>query len=366
MPAWYTPSMEFAEIAHFRLAQQRLSRPDVPSAAEVVRWFGAVQAQEYAHSLYAIGLRMPAATEPVIERAIADKSIVRTWPMRGTIHYVPAEDTRWMLHLLARRTSRNAASIYRRAGLTSDIFTQAGAVLERTLAGGKQLTRKELYAALEAAGIATTGEQRGLHLLGYWAREGLICLGPRRGKQPTYTLLDEWIPNLRQLEGDEALATLATRYFTGHGPATAHDFAWWSGLTLAEARRGMANVEREFARETIDGQTYWFSPSLLDTPPVDHGAYLLPPYDEFTVAYRDRSALLDPALPASADPFTILGPILVVDGRMAGSWKRTLARDVVTLSITLFTPLDAERRAAVEQAAQRYGRFLGAPVTVEW
>jgi hypothetical protein len=362
--------MRSDDIAHQRLYHQRLTQPDLATPAEVVRWFGATQAQEFAWSLYAISLRMPETTEPPtptqpdIERAIAERAIVRTWPMRGTIHFVPAEDAQWMLKLLARRTNLTAASIYRRVGLTADIFARAGDVLAQALHGGKLLTRKELYATLAAAGIATGGEQRGLHLLGYWAREGLICLGPRQGKQTTFTLLDEWILQARQLAGDEALAMLASRYIASHGPATAYDFAWWTGLTLTEARRGIQLIERDLARETVAGQTYWASPTPTPTPPTGHRAYLLPPYDEFTVAYKDRSAALDPAFPN--DPFLILGLVIVVDGRLVGSWKRTLTKDAVVVSLRLFAPLDGEQQAAVAQAAARYGRFVGLPLIIEW
>ena len=352
-------------LHHQRLYHQHLSRPDLHTPVEVVRWFGAVQAQEYAHSLYAVGLRMLNASERQVEQAIADREIVRTWPMRGTIHYVPAEDARWMLALLARRTNRKAASIYRRAGLTDETFARSGDALAQTLQGGKIATRKELYAALEAAGIATDGEQRGLHLLGYWAREGLICLGPRQGKQPTFTLLDEWVPQARTLEGDEALATLSHRYFTSHGPATTQDFAWWSGLTLTEARLGMKLVERDFAQQTVDGQTYWLSATAPDAVAGESQcAYLLPPYDEFTVAYKDRDSLLHAAFPN--EPYAILGPVVVVDGQLVGSWKRTLKRDAVRIMLTRYAPLGVSQRAAVEQAAWRYAQFLGLPASIEW
>jgi hypothetical protein len=357
--------MQSGDIAQQRLYNQRLTRPDLATPAEVVRWFGATQAQEYAWSLYAIGLRMPSATERAIEQAITDRTIVRTWPMRGTIHFVPAEDAQWMLKLLARRTNLKAASIYRGAGLTDETFARAGDTLRQALHGGKVAPRKQLYAALEAAGIATSGEQRGLHLLGYWARDGLICLGPRQGKQPTFTLLDEWVPHARQLDGDEALTTLTRRYVASHGPATDRDFAWWSGLTLTEARRGLHLVAGEFAQETLAGQTYWASATAApESQPPSQRAYLLPPYDEFTVAYKDRSAALDPAFPN--DPFTILGPVIVVDGRLVGTWKRTLSKDRAVVNLRLFAPLDAAQQAAVEQAAARYGRFLGLPVEITW
>ena len=346
-----------------RLYHHYLSRPGLAAPAEVVRWFGAVQAQELPGALYAVGLRLPDATEDAVERAIAERRIVRTWPMRGTIHFVPAEDAQWMLRLLARRTNQQAASVYRRAGLTPEDFARAGATLTRALQGGRLLTRKELYATLEAAGIAASGEQRGPHLLGYWAREGLICLGPRQGKQPTFTLLDEWVPSPRALEGDAALAELALRYFASHGPATERDFAWWSGLTLTETRRGMAQVAGQFERETLAGQPYWFTapPAPVLAPTRD--VHLLPQYDEFTVAYRDRSIARDPAFPD--DPFLMLGPVVVVDGRVTGTWKRTLAKGSVALTMTLYAPLDKQRRDGLERAVEDYGRFLGLPASAQ-
>lgn len=349
--------MSETPIVAQRLYSQYLSRSGPPTPAEVVRWFGAVQAQELAGALYALARRIPGATVGAIETAVAARDIVRTWPMRGTIHFVPAEDTQWMLALMARRTNQKAASIYRRAGLTPQNFTRAGDILRGALAGGRALTRKQLYTALEAGGLATSGDQRGLHMLGYWAREGLICLGPRQSAQPTYTLLAEWVPNPRQLEGDAALAELARRYITSHGPATDYDFAWWSGLTLTEVRRGLALAEDEIERETIEGRTYWCAPLPVSIPPATGSVYLLPQYDEYTVAYRDRDGLRHPALPD--DPFLILGPVVVVDGHVIGTWKRALAKDRVALAITLYAELDEERRAALERAIAGYGQFLG-------
>lgn len=359
--------MTSGDIAQRRLDSQRLTTPDLATPAEVARWFGAVQAQEYAWSLYGVGLRMGEASEQAVEQAIAERSIVRTWPMRGTIHSVPADDAAWMLRLLARRTNQKAASVYHRAGLDAETFARAGEVLAEALRGGKVLPRKRLYAALEAAGIATSGEQRGLHLLGYWAREGLVCLGPREGKQPTFTLLDEWVPNARGLDDDEALAILAGRYFTSHGPATVQDFAWWSGLTLTEARAAVALAGDDLTRETVAGVLYLAGGREVGSASGavnGRSASLLPPYDEFTVAYRDRSALLGKV--NITDPFVILGPVIVVDGQIVGAWKRTLVSGAAQVTLTLFTPLDEAERVAVEQAAARYGRFVGRAVVVLW
>ncbi len=356
--------MTITDILRQRLYNQHLIGEKLATPGEVVRWFGAVQAQDFLNSLYAIALRLPNTTEQLVEQAIADKTIVRSWPMRATIHYMPPEEARWMLKLLAQRQNTKYMGMYRKVGLSEDIFAQAGDVLAKTLQGGKRLTRKELYDALETAGIDTGGEQRGLHILGYWSREGLLCLGPRRGKQPTFTLLDEWIPPAPLLEGDEALATLARRYFISHGPATIADFTWWTGLTTTEARRAAQCVKGEFAQEKVDGQLYLFPASQAAPIPQDGPiAHLLPSYDEFTVAYKDRSAFLDPQF--FEQSFHGLYAGIFVDGKMLGLWKRTLTKDAVTVTLTFFAPPTQEQRAAIEQTAAHYGRFLGLPVVLE-
>lgn len=349
------------DITRRRLYNQHLSQPDFKTPGEVVRYFGAVQAQDLLGALYAIGLRMMAVTEQTVEAAIADKTIIRTWPMRGTIHFVPPSDVRWMLKLLAHRQNAGAAGMYRKVGLTGEIFAQAGEVLAKALQGGKQATRKELYTALEEAGVATAGEMRGLHILGYWSREGLICLGPRRGKQATFVLLDEWIPEAPLLEGEEALAALAGRYFASHGPATVHDFAWWTGLTIAEARLGIKLVERDFAQETAGTRTYWSAPTTPPDRSAEPDVYLLPAFDEFTVAYKDRSAFLDPTL-SKEEALHGIGPSIIIDGRMAGTWKRTLKKNAVIVEPNLFAPINEAETHALDAAAERYGRFLGLPV----
>jgi hypothetical protein len=350
------------QIAGTRLANQGIARPDARSAAEVVRRLGAVQAQDYLNSLWGIGLRMMGGSESAVEQAVARGEIVRSWPMRGTIHFMAAEDARWMLALLARRQNGKIAGVYRRVGLTAESFALAGKTLARVLAGGQHLTRSELYAFLTGEGIETAGEQRGLLILHYWAQEGLICLGPRRGKQATYALLEEWVPSGRQIEGEEALAELARRYFTGHGPATLRDFIWWSGLTLTEARRGLEAVRSQLAVEQVEEREYWSGSGGPAHPAA--GAHLLPPFDEFSVGYNDRSAFAGPDFARQAQ--LVLGPILLVDGRLAGSWRRTLGKRAVTVELRPLTPPDARVRAALAAAAERYARFLELTADLRW
>jgi hypothetical protein len=353
--------MMSVDIAAQRLYSHHLARPDFRTPVDVVRWFGAVQAQDFLGSLYAIGLRLKSATEATVEKAIAEKSIIRTWPMRGTIHYVAAEDARWMLNLLARRGISSNRAMYRRLGLTEAIFGRAHKVVEGALRGGKQLTRGEIYAALEAAGLRTAPEQRGLHMLGYLARHALICLGPRRGKQPTYTLLDEWSPGGRWLEGDEALAELARRYFVSHGPATIQDFAWWCGLTVADAQRGLRSVESKLHALRVVDRMHWCDPKIEGAPKLEGAVVrLLPAYDEFIVAYKDRSTVVDPG--HAKYPLFGLGPSVLLDGRTAGTWKRTLTRDSVVVAVKPFGRLSAKERAALTQAARHYADFVGLPL----
>jgi hypothetical protein len=351
--------MANSDIARQRLLSQRLLWPTFETAVDVVRWFGAIQAQEYLFALWALGLRMRQATEATIERAIADQRIVRTWPMRGTLHFVAPEDARWMLGLLTPRVIARSAGRYRQLGLDEAVFARSRDIVEPALAGGKQLTRKAIAELLEAAGIATSGG-RALHILGHLAQRGVICFGARQGKQATFTLLDDWAPKGRALARDEALAELAERYFTSHGPATVRDFVWWSGLTTADARAGIGMAEARLARETIEGQTYWRASAA---PPVQRsapGAHLLPAFDEYTVAYRDRGAVADPAHALVSQQF--LSPTIVVNGQVVGNWQRTIKKETVVITTSYFAEPDESAAQAVAAAAARYGSFLGASV----
>jgi hypothetical protein len=250
--------MTFADIPFYRLKNQQITPSAFKDPAEVVRWFGAIQAQDYFGALWAIGLRLKNHTESDIEKAIAQGSIIRTWPMRGTLHFTTPEDVRWMLELLAPRATARAAGNYRQAGLDNKLFSRIRKLFLKALEGGNQLTRQELYQVLERAKISTA-EQRGLHILGFLAQEGLICFGPRIGKQPSFVLLDEWIPPAKKLDREEALAKLAITYFSSRGPATQQDFAWWSGLTTKDAGMALDLVKNKLTSLAIEKQSYWVS-----------------------------------------------------------------------------------------------------------
>src|SRR5262249_55350852 len=355
--------MTSSDIARLRLHNQRIARGTFEHPSDVVARLGAVQAQDYLGALWAVGLRMRNAVEADIEQALADRTIIRTWPMRGTLHFVAAADVRWMLELLTPPVvANNAQRLLRQFELGERAFARSRDLFADALEGGKQLTRNAMYKVLEAGGVSTAG-QRGLHILWRLAQDGVICFGARKGKQQTFALLDEWAPKAKRMGRDESLAEIAKRYFTSHGPATLQDFTWWSGLTTTDATSGLEMGKRSLAQETINGQTYWLASSTPATKDSSPTVYLLPAYDEYTVAYKDRSAALNPKysnLPNYGHG--IFNPTIVVDGQVVGTWKRTLKKDTLAISTSPFTELKRAESLAIAEAANRYGKFLGASV----
>lgn len=348
-----------------RLHNQYLVNRQFPDPAAAVAHFGAVQAQDYRGSLWALGLRTRDAVEATIEQAIADRTILRTWPLRGTIHFVAPADARWMLDLSAARVIKGSAGRWRQLALDEATFAQSREAVIGALEGGRRLERHALYATLEAAGISTEG-QRGIHILGRLALEALICIGPREGNQPTFVLLDEWIPPGRALSRDEALAELARRYFVSHGPATPADFLWWSGLAPAEVRAGMAMVRAELHQDTIGGRELWFEEPPYVPQVKSPVAHLLPVYDEYAVAYKDRSDFLSAEFAARPDAGNgIFRPPILIDGQIVGTWTRKLKKGQVVVAPNLFKALTPDESDALFAAVERYSAFLGLSAQLE-
>lgn len=347
-------------IAHRRLHNQFLSQQTFEKPGDVVQWLGAVQAQDYGAAKWALGLRLRGASDEVIEQALASGEILRTHVMRPTWHFVAPADIRWMLMLTAPRIHAASAYYYRASELDDALFVKCNAALVEALQGSKQLTRSELASALQRAGIDCDNLLRLTYIIMHAELDGIICSGARRGKQFTYALLDERVPPSRTLDRDEALAEFARRYFTGHGPATLQDFVWWSGLTVADAKTSLNMVASQLNREVIDGQMYWSSGSVMQANELSQTAYLLPNFDEYTVGYADRSAVIDETDLSKFDArSSVLNNTIVLDGRVIGTWKRTLKKDSVIITPALFNQLsETETRASVE-AANRYAAFLG-------
>ena len=356
------------ELAIQRLHSQQILNPALKEPGEVVEALGALQAQDFTGVLWSVGLRMPGGTATAIQQAINDRKIIRTWLLRGTLHLVAPGDVRWILNLVSPRIKAGSAGRHRQLGLTGEDFSRSRELVSEELQGGRQLTREELFKSLGKAGISTEG-QRGYHLLAMAGLEGLLCFGSRRGRQQTFVLLDEWVPEAgRSFGPGEALARLAERYFTGHGPATLQDFTWWSGLTVSDARAGIKAAGPLLSRVSYGEREYFTGEAPPHDPGGEPGAYLLPGFDEYILGYRDRSVILDPAL---ADK-TVIGangmmlPTIVVDGSVVGTWKRTIGRNAVNIAMKPFVPLNAAHRRQVRAAAEQYGTFMRSPVTIEW
>jgi hypothetical protein len=351
-----------------RAAVQQVTRSAFREPAELVAWMGAVQAQDPLGARWALGLRLAGRPgEAAIVRALAEGTILRTHVMRWTWQLVTPADLRWMLPLVSARLVARAARRHRELALDASTLRRAHAALAGALDGGAHLTRAELAAALRAAGI-DPGGPRLSHLLGHAELHGIVCSGAPRGKQPTWALLDARAPAAgAPLARQEALAELARRYFTSRGPATARDFAWWSGLAPAEARAGIAGAGAALAQDVIDGVVHWQAPQPpAATRAALDDAYLLPAFDEYLVAYQDRSAMLDPRHARHHNAGGgMLSPVVVVGGRVVGTWRRTLARKGVTVSLALFETPAAGDRARIAAAAERYGAFLGLEAEIE-
>ena len=349
-------------IAHARLANQRLTGGGFTRPGDVVKWLGAVQAQDYLGARWALALRMRRGTDAAIERAFAAGEIVRTHVMRPTWHFVAPDDIRWMLSLTAPRVRAAMRSYDRRLGLDAAVIKRSHKAIAAALAGGTHLTRQELKTRLEQAGVFTEGVQRLAHLMMHAELSGVICSGPIRGRQFTYALLDERVPESRSLSRDAALAELTRRYFRSHGPAGLQDFVWWSGLTTADARAGIEMVRHELLEDIVDGRTSWSSRNARAAARPRRTAYLLAPYDEYLIAYRDRSAALDGNLWKSlGEPFS---GAIVLDGRVVGGWTRTIANGNVAVGLTVPAPLTSADGRLIVDAAHRFGSFLGLDVRI--
>ncbi len=349
-----------------RLANQGLTTPAPAVPEDVVRCLGAMQAQEFAAARWSIGLRSAGLTDQAVAKAFDEGRILRTHLLRPTWHFVTAGDLRWLLALTAPRVHAANAYWYRTNELDRDLFRRVRRVLMRALAGRRHLTRGEIGDALRARRIQAEGVRLAA-LLMHAELEAVICSGPRRGAGLTYALVEERVAPAPALSREEALATLVRRYFASHGPATARDFAWWSGLSARDVKAGIAMSVPRLEPRVRDGLTYWADPSTPPPPAARRRvAHLLPMYDEYLIAYKDRAEVLDAAKARSvfARGAGELGSHLVIGGRRAGSWRRVMRPDSVQLDVALYAPLSAGDAGAVRAAARRYGEFLGVAVTM--
>lgn len=345
------------EVSLLRIAAQRVAGPRPDSPTEVVGWLGAVQAQDLGSAVAAAALRTEAGTRATVEAALDAGEVVRSWPMRGTLHLVAAADLAWMLTLGPPRVATTFARRQQQLGLDDAIVDAARRVAVDGLGGGRRLRRAELMQRWEDAGLATTGG-RGYHLLVHLAQAGVVCLGPTVAGEQAVVLVEEWVRRPRRLDRDEAMAEWVRRYFTGHGPATLPDFCWWTKQTLTAARVGLAAAASSLESIEVDGVQHWMDPATPDRlsgcRTEAAGVHLLPGFDELLLGYADRTALVDPAHADTIVPGGngIFQPIVVEDGCAVGTWRPAGARRAA-VEATPFDTFSPAVEAALAAATAR-------------
>lgn len=342
------------KIAQMRLSNQGITGRKSPPE-EVVRHLGAVQAQDYNHALWAVALRTAEPQVASVEKALREGIIIRTWPMRGTLHFIPSEDARWMLNLLA---SRAVAKLTPKAWAYHALEPKDMAVAEKAvvaaLSGGNVIPRAAMIDVLKDAGIPND-RQQSYFIFTYLCQTAVTCLGPPQGREQTFALLDEWAPDQRALGYQESIVELARRFFAGHGPATVADFAYWSGLKMPEAQLGLDAVRAGLACERLGGKEYWLLP---DSRPGS-GTHLLPAYDELLIGYKDRGPSYETYGPVPISTHNgMFFATIMEDGQVVGVWKRIVTKTRVTIELSPIAPVDPQR---VREHAETYGRFLGLP-----
>ena len=350
--------MNSKNILNIRLITQQIEATKFRTPKEIVSWMGAMQAQDYNMAKWAIGLRLPGTTDGTIEDAFNKGEILRTHVLRPTWHFVAAEDIYWMLELTSPQMNSLLKSRQKQLELTKTIFAKSNSIIEKAVSGRKHVTREELMTLLKKAKITITSE-RSYHLMYQAELNGIVCSGNMKGKNQTYALLEERIKKAKQIPREEALAKLADRYFTSHCPATLEDFTWWSGLNITDARHALEMIKKSLISETIKSKTYWFTNSFSIPAKSKSSLYLLPAFDEFFISYKDRTAAFQPEHHTKA--FTnngIFHPVILMNGKAIGLWKRNIQKDKVILEAAFFKNVSKTVILSVEKKFNQFGKFV--------
>lgn len=351
--------MTASDIIRLRLFNQQIAATKFTKPQQLVAWMGAMQSQDYGMAKWAIGLRLPNLNDADIEKSFNEGKILRTHVLRPTWHFVTPQDIRWMLDLTAPRILSLLKHNDRFLSLDKKILKRSNDALAKALEGGKQLTRDEVRVVLQKAKIDTS-ELRFIHLLEHAELDRIICSGAKVDRQFTYALFNERT-SAKTMEREEALAELTKRFFVSRGPATVYDFSWWSGLSVADAKKGIESIKRNFKKEVIDGKEYYFKDPGILKKEISSGTYLLPNYDEYVVSYKDRTEAIDKKHLAiiSKQRNAVFSNSILINGMIEGTWKRTIRNNSVTIETKTFSKLNKKNLDAIIRAAKDYCKFLG-------
>ena len=364
--------IDLLEVARLRLRNQRVTGEKLPTAAAVVAWLGCVQAQETSLAKWTLGMRVPRGSlhDADVDAAMARGEILRTHILRPTWHYVAPADIRDFMRLTAPKVLSGSGHRIRFLGLDDDQLNRSFDVIARALDGGRQLTRLELQAELDKAGIDPTG-QRIAYIVIAAEMNLLVASGaPRPGNKQTYALLDEFAPptatDRQPFDRDRALASLTLRYFTSHGPATVGDFTWWCGISAADTKRGLDINNGKLETLSVAGEQMWWAGDRggpADAPPSPT-VYLMQAYDEYVVAYKSPRTAINVA--GLASPAVLQRPpfyhAVFVDTQLVGFWRRLTDKNGYKVETTLLRPLTADENAAYAAELERYSEFVERPV----
>jgi|SRR6185312_2540080 len=340
------------QAASFRMSNQQITGTGFGRPGELVRWMGCIQAQDYSMAKWALGCRLSAATDSLVEAAFNAGEILRTHVLRPTWHFVHPADIRWMLALSAPRIRVLSAPYHLKLGIDQAVLRKSRKAIAGAFAQRRRLTRDELVEVLGQKKVAVDDGRAGLLLMDA-ELDALICSAGRVGKKFAYQLLDHVTPTAPVLDREEALGELARRYFSSRGPASLADFAWWGGLTTGEARVAQEQISSLLQPADVRGKEYWF---VAAAPSTCTDAVLLPAFDEFAVGYKDRRDVLDPHLAKECN--SGLRPVVVYRGQIVGTWHPAMGKKKKAApEIKLFPRAKASRALAV--AVKRYENFLG-------
>ncbi|MGE7773150.1 winged helix DNA-binding domain-containing protein [Chitinophaga sp. NPDC101104] len=351
--------MNPSAILATRLERQFLSSPSIETPASVVAHICAMQAQDFAGAKWSLGMRCKNLTDDGVEKLLEKREIIRISNLRGTLHFVHPQDVRWMATLVTPRVKIQGGSQWKKLGLDADSFSKVYKIFRQVLKNGEALSRNELKTILDKKRIDTS-DHRMNQFLTMGGLEQVICCGPRRGKEFTYVLLDEWLPQIPYQLSHGPLTELAIRYLKSRGPATPEDFSWWCGFPVTACRRAFEEAGSAFESFSSGEKTYYLTPGETAVRP-DTKVRLLSGFDEYHISYADRSMVAD-GVPAGvlSPPNGILPNLVISKGKIVGTWRREIRKNGVEMVYIPFEGISIGEERLVT-AANRYGKFMGLP-----
>jgi hypothetical protein len=357
--------MTYQEISHYRLVSQKLYKTTSCTPQEIVRHLGAMQAQDYSMAKWAIGSRCN-ASEKEIEEAINSAQIIRTHILRPTWHFVAADDIYWMLDISAPQVKRFTISAGKKYGFDIKKLYQINAEIEKMLNGNNHMTRDEIMQELNIKKTSSADFLSAAIMMNA-ELDGLVCNGRMKGKQITYALLEERVTKPKtKLTKEEGLAKLAKRYFESHGPATLLDFSWWSGFSPTICKSSINAIELQLNSIDIENQTYWFGKDISGETNFRESVHFLPAFDEILISYKTREASI--LLEHQSKAFTnngIFKPIILENGKVIGTWKRTIKKDHAKIETQFFNETENHKKAILFEGTKAFENYLETKILIE-